>query len=614
MLAVVLDAAGTLVYCNDSFLEVAGWERDEALGRNWFDDFLPRDVGPGLRLIYSSVPQNVPAHCTSDILTKSGERRTIAWNNTLRVQDQGQILGVISIGEDVTEPKRTEYLLRDQRDFLEKLIDNAPIGVAVVTGPDFRFSMANPYYLNIPGEPGIEMLGRKVADVFPAFAQQGGVEIFKRVRESRSTIRLREYMTPVGPGRLQSWWNVELLPLEEEGKPEVDSILIIAHDVTEEVQSRRRVEELAAASETNLRKLEGVIASMTEGVIVADSTGRILSLNPAAVRMHGLEDVNVGNSLGDFFGLFDVYDIAGRPLPIDYWPLARATRGETFSKYRVRVRSKKDNRTWIGSYAGTQVRDKNEKTLLAILTVVDVTDIEEAKAALQATHDQLEMRVVERTEELRCLIAYLDTVREEESRRIAAEIHDQLGQALTVAKIEIAHLKTIAAEGQASVESKLGSLSNLVTGILEDVRRISRDLRPPLLDQLGLPAALENFCEDFEKRTGIQCIYHPDDERELQLGPERATAVFRIAQEALTNVARHAGASRVDLRLAVQNGYLHLSVQDNGKGIPAHANPKSAGLIGMKERALRLGGELIIRGAPGSGTRVELRAPAIPEP
>ena len=429
----------------------------------------------------------------------------------------------------------------------------------------------------------------------------------------RSTVRLREYMTPVGRERRESWWNAELLPLKEEGKPEVDSILIIAHDVTEEVRSRHRMEEFAAASETNLRKLEGVIASMTEGVIVADSKGSILSLNPAVVRMHGLEDANVGNSLGDFFGLFDVYDIAGRPLPIDYWPLARATRGETFSKYRVRVRSKKDNRSWIGSYAGTQVRDKNEKTLLAILTVVDVTDIEEAKAALQAAHDQLEARVVGRTEELRCLIAHLDTIREEESRRIAAEIHDQLGQALTVAKIEIAHLKASVAEGDPGVESQLRSLSDLVTGILEDVRRISRDLRPPLLDHLGLPAALENLCEDFEKRTGIQCVYHSHNESELKLGPERATAVFRIAQEALTNVARHAGASRVDLTLTVQTGYLHLCVQDNGKGIPAHANPKSAGLIGMKERALRLGGELLIRGGPGSGTSVELRAPENPE-
>jgi len=502
--------------------------------------------------------------------------------------------------------------LRDQRDFLEKLIDNASIGIAVVTGPDFRFSMVNPCYLAIPGIPGVEMVGKPLAEVFPGYASQGGVEILRQVRESGSAVRLREYRTPVGPERPESWWNVELVPLQGPGDPKVDSILIIAHDVTEEVQSRRRAEELAAVAETNVRKLEGVIQSMTEGVIVADAGGRILSLNPSGLRMHRLEGVRVGDSLGDHFQLFEMFDLSGRPLPIDYWPLARATRGETFSKYRVRVKRVGDSHTWIGSYAGTQVRDKNQKTLLAIVTVVDVTDIEEAKAALQAAHDQLETRVAERTAELRRLIAHLDSVREDESRRIAAEIHDQLGQALTIAKIETMHLTSTAARGEAVSESKLRSLSDVLARILEDVRRISRDLRPPLLDQLGLPAALEHFCEDFERRTGMQCVCHLDNDP-LNIDYDRSAAVFRIVQEALTNVARHSGASRVDVMLNARDGRLHVLVRDNGRGFPQDTDRKSAGLIGMKERALRLGGDLRIHGAPGSGTTVELRAPVHPE-
>ncbi len=515
--------------------------------------------------------------------------------------------------QDISNKNTDQYQrMRDQRDFLEKLIDNASIGIAVVTGPDFRFSMVNPCYLAIPGVPGIEMVGKPMAEVFPGYARQGGLEILRQVRESGSAVRLREYRTPVGPERLESWWNVELVPLQSVENREEDSILIIAHDVTEEVQSRHRVEELAAASETNLRKLEGVIQSMTEGVIVADAGGRILSLNPAAVRMHGLEGVELSDSLGEHFQLFEMVDLAGRPLPVDYWPLARATRGETFTKYRVRVKRIGDSRTWIGSFAGTQVRDKNQKTLLAIVTVVDVTDIEEAKAALQAAHDQLETRVGERTAELRRLIAHLDTVREDESRRIAAEIHDQLGQALTIAKIEMAHLTNTVTRGDEVSELKLRSLSDLLGRILEDVRRISRDLRPPLLDQLGLAAALEDFCEDFEKRTGMRCVCHLDEDP-LKLDYDRAAAVFRIVQEALTNVARHSGASRVDVMLTIRDGRLHVLVRDNGRGFPQNTDRKSAGLIGMKERALRLGGELVIHGAPGSGTTVELRAPAHPE-
>jgi len=149
-----------------------------------------------------------------------------------------------------------------------------------------------------------------------------------------------------------------------------------------------------------------------------------------------------------------------------------------------------------------------------------------------------------------------------------------------------------------------------VDATIQSVRRISTELRPGILDDLGLVATVEWAGEEFEARTGTKCQLNlpPDD---LEVDPERATALFRIFQETLTNVARHANASEVAVRLAKENGALTLEVHDNGRGIPEDrlSNGNSLGILGMRERAMLLGGELTIRGAPGKGTTVRVRIP-----
>jgi PAS domain S-box-containing protein len=213
-------------------------------------------------------------------------------------------------------------------------------------------------------------------------------------------------------------------------------------------------------------------------------------------------------------------------------------------------------------------------------------------------------------EQLRALAGRLQSIREEERKRVAREIHDQLGQALTAIKIDFSSLIRELAAGEKQPSKRTASILQLVDESIHSVRRIATELRPGILDDLGLVAAIEWAGEDFESRTGTQCRLDLPPES-IAVDAERATAIFRIFQETLTNVARHADASLVDVRLAKEDGDLTLEVHDNGKGISEDKllNGKSLGILGMRERAMLLGGELTISGPPGSGTTVRVRIP-----
>ncbi len=214
-------------------------------------------------------------------------------------------------------------------------------------------------------------------------------------------------------------------------------------------------------------------------------------------------------------------------------------------------------------------------------------------------------------EALRALTARLLEVREEERAGIARELHDQLGQALTGLKLDLAWLDRRLAEP--SLRAKTAQMVSTIDEAVQAVRRISSELRPGVLDNLGLAAAIEWQAAEFEQRTGIRCaVSAPAQPPKLEAA--RATAVFRIFQEALTNVARHAGASHVQIQLREVDGQMELTIADNGRGISeVEGAAQSLGLLGMRERAAAAGGRLAITGAPGQGTTLRVTVP-ISEP
>ena len=223
----------------------------------------------------------------------------------------------------------------------------------------------------------------------------------------------------------------------------------------------------------------------------------------------------------------------------------------------------------------------------------------------QMERERAEMELKRSQELFRSLSAHLQEVREDERTRIARRIHDDLGQALTALKIDLAWLNKKLASNQDPVREKLQSMVTLINETVATVHNVSEDLRPGILDDFGLSAAIEWQAEEFQKRTGIECrISLASDESNLN--KEKSTNLFRIVQESLTNVIRHADATKVEINLSEKDGMLLLEIVDNGKGISKDAitNPKSFGLIGIKERVHSLGGEVDIVGTPHEGTRL----------
>ncbi len=228
-----------------------------------------------------------------------------------------------------------------------------------------------------------------------------------------------------------------------------------------------------------------------------------------------------------------------------------------------------------------------------------ITERKQVREDLQRSLDQL-----------RALAGRLQSVREEERKRLAREIHDQLGQALTALRFDFNSLLIELPGGLPLPSKRASSILKLFDETIQSVRRIATELRPGMLDDLGLVATVEWAGEDFEQRTGIKCRLDLPQE-DITMDSELATAIFRILQETLTNVVRHAAANEVEVRLAQENGVLILEVRDNGIGIaePRLSSRTSLGILGMRERALLAGGELNISSAPGKGTTVRVQIP-----
>jgi len=225
-------------------------------------------------------------------------------------------------------------------------------------------------------------------------------------------------------------------------------------------------------------------------------------------------------------------------------------------------------------------------------------------------HAGAEERLRRSEEQLRRLAGYLIAVREEERRHIAREIHDELGQVLTGLKMDVAWLAKRLRADQRLLREKTESISRLIDAAVLTVRKIAAGLRPEVLDNMGLVAAVGWQAREFQKRTGIRCQLKLPPET-TKLGSDPSLTAFRIFQEILTNVARHSRATRVDISLEVAKDRLSLEVADNGVGISAREvdGKESFGLLGMRERALLLGGEVKISSAPGQGTKVVMSIP-----
>lgn len=239
----------------------------------------------------------------------------------------------------------------------------------------------------------------------------------------------------------------------------------------------------------------------------------------------------------------------------------------------------------------------------AQLLQIEIAQRRQAEAGLLASRQQL-----------RQLTGHLQTIREEERARIAREIHDDLGQSLTVASIDLVKLKSHVADQSGDIEQQIDDIIEVLEHAANTARAISENLRPGMLDILGLGPAIEHHVQRFSARTGICCKLSMTNEGDFAVTEQISIAIFRIVQEALTNVARHAQASHITIQLADLGRELMLIVQDDGRGMSSEPSAqRHFGLLGMRERVALLGGQIAIGSKEGKGTRIEACIPVCSE-
>lgn len=368
------------------------------------------------------------------------------------------------------------------------------------------------------------------------------------------------------------------------------------------------------------RQLEMLLESAGDGIYGIDLGGRCIFINQAGASLLGYSpDEMLGRNM---HYLIHHSRADHQLLPVHECRIFKAFALGESVRTDDEVLWRRDGTPVPVAYASYPIRD-GERIVGAVVTFSDISVRRAAELALQQAHADLEQRVAERTAELQQahtalahsytrlqqLSAHLQHAREEERRHIARNIHDDLGASLTALQLDMNWLQKRLG-GASELQRKLDGMVHTATTAMHSLRRILDDLRPEVLDHLGLWAALEGLLQDFRLRHGLNCIYACHEEAEnSRLSSEAEMAIYRIVQEALTNVGRHAQASEVVLGARVQGGMLLVQVHDNGRGLPAVLPTDRFGLPGMQERARILGGELQVHGEAGTGVCVHLRLP-----
>ena len=349
-----------------------------------------------------------------------------------------------------------------------------------------------------------------------------------------------------------------------------------------------------AALQSARARVGDIVDSAMDAIVSADESQRIVLYNPAAEKMFGWpRDAVLGQPLDVLVP--ERFRRAHRTHVAEFGRTGATSRRMGGSGV---LRGLRANGAEFPIEASISQHAENDGKILTVI-LRDVT--ERVRAEEELRHSQ---------EDLRELAAAAHTIREQEQRRVAREIHDELGQSLTALKMDVAWMLGNLTAGSPSLADKLDAMKVQLDTTVAATRRISADLRPLMLDDLGLVPAVEWLTQSFSERTGIPCklqVRPPD----IELAEPHASALYRILQESLTNVARHAGASRVDVTLERADGALLLSVRDDGQGFrPSESRAqKTYGLLGLRERTVLLGGEASISSEQGRGTIVDVRIP-----
>lgn len=476
---------------------------------------------------------------------------------------------IFIIGNDDVSTKNVANILKDLG---YSSITNAVAGENLLAAVEKK----KPHLLLVNSQP---RGWRKVIEITRKIYERMGTPALI-LAERSETGRLKQAMKTLPCGFL-------LKPVDKQSLSVAIETTLARHALEEKYKDK--MNRSLRESEARYSQL---VDNISEGVVIQDKNGIITSANERFLEMIG----------------YKRREVIGRPITAflgEGWLKKGAEPGaavkDGWRSIELAWKRKDDKRIYT-ILSRKPIYDAEGRFEGSVSVLTDITDRREVELELRRSQ-----------EELRNLSQHIQSVREKESKRIAAEIHDVLGQQLTALKIDLSWFKnwvTALGESGQEIQGRISAMFDLIDKTIQSVQKISAELRPVMLDDLGLCPAIEWLAQDFESRTKITCRASFGCDY-VDLDPDSSTAIFRVSQEALTNVTRHAGATAVDINLDIRNEALVLKISDNGRGIQQEEinAPTSLGLMGMRERLRPFGGKLEICGSREKGTALTITIP-----
>ncbi len=582
---IATDPAGKIIYMNRFAGAQFRVKPEEAIGADIMEVTVPNTSREQAEEIMETLRRGETWSGEFIAGRRDGSKFPIRANNTPLYNEIGELVAIVEVARDMSEYHESQRALRESEERYRATFDQAAVGICQIRF-DGRFEKVNPRLCEMFGYSRAELLELKFSDITHPEDLARSVQLVGELsKQKRNSFAIdKRYVRK--DGRMIWAFSTVSLMRDAEGKPQS----LIAN--VEDISARKEAEE-------KLRFQAHILDHIGEAVIATSPDGTVIYLNRRAESLYGWPKADaIGRHV------FEVtVPEATRPEAEAVMQMMRRG-GRSSGEYLLRHRDGSS----FPAFVSNSVLVNEQGEIQAIIGMS--TNVTERNRARQ--------RLVDSEARLRALTARLEKSREEERTRIAREIHDELGQLLTGLKMDLRWVenwleKTDDPRLRPFLDRIVGG-TELADAVIKAVQAIATDLRPGVLDTLGLAAALEFEARRFQERTGTACMVEGPPELP-RLSQEVTTALFRIFQECLTNVARHSGATRVDAVLEKGEGEVCLCITDNGCGIAdiEKVAAESLGLVGITERVTLLGGQVSFSSPTGNGTTVRVRLPQLAE-
>lgn len=531
----------------------------------------------------------------TQIMTPNGEKKNLLLTLTVMPGFENTLSKVLISFIDITQRKEAEDALQKSEMFLRTFIENTPFEI---------------WARDINGVGILE--NKKLVDHFgsilghkPEYNTHNAPEVLRLWELNNSRAYNGELIDEIVQYNIKNESAVYqqiIFPIQDEKY--IIGIAGFNIDITERVRAEEELKRSENALNRQNELFTLLLKNLPVGVFMVEApSGKPIMANEAAMQLLG-QGILPDTSHYNLAEVYNTYKVGSTGhYPVDEMPIYLGMQGISAHIDDMIVIRPDGTQTLLEIF-GSPVTDNQGNIWASLVSFTDITERKNAEVTLKNSQEQLKQ-----------FAAHLQNVREDERTGLAREIHDDLGQILVALKIDMGLLKNKVVKEfngkmNPDVMVKFDNLVGLVDNTIKTTRRIMTGLRPEVLEMLGFIEAAKLYTKDFEERHKIRCVFESSITT-LDVAPQQSVALFRILQEALTNVVRHAKATQVTVQLLIENNKLIMEIVDNGIGFPKNHKVRndSYGLIGMNERVFLLEGELIIEGKPGEGTIVRIEMP-----